>query len=145
MIGGGWGGRYTRPQAESDWDDGIDINHFRNASDFGVLGIDGKRYSDHKTTIWRWRDAVQGDFAARMHRTLTDQFSKAGHPPVVDINSHTGVDPLIIKVQPGELHKLDASGSYNPDHGHSATDLDYTWMLYGDVNGFRFFCNGPEV
>jgi len=142
---GGWGGRYTRPQAEPDWNDGIDMNHFHNASDFGVLGIDGKRYSDHKTTIWRWRDAVQDDFAARMHWTLTDQFSEAGHPPVVDINSHTGVDPLIIKVQPGEVHNLDASGTYNPDHGHSATDLDYTWMLYGDVNGFHFFGNGPEV
>ncbi|KAJ5966232.1 hypothetical protein N7481_012946 [Penicillium waksmanii] len=142
---GGWGGRYTRPQAEADWEDGIDVNHFYNASDFGVLGADEKRYSDHKTTIWRWRDAVQDDFAARMQWTLTDHFAEAGHPPIVDINSHVGVDSLILQVKPGETHILDASGTYDPDHAHAETGLDYVWMLYGDVNGFHFFGKGPKV
>lgn len=105
---GGLGRRYGRPQAEADWDYGIDVNHFYNASDFGVVGVDGKQYSDQKTTIWRWRDAMQDDFAARMHWTLTDCFAEAGHPPIVDIDGHFGVEPLKLKVRPGETHVPDA-------------------------------------
>lgn len=142
---GGWGGRYIRPQSETDWEDGIDGNHFHNSQDFGVIGADGKPYTDHRATIWRWRDAVQDDFAARMHWTVTDDFAEAGHPPVVDVNGHTGTEPLILKVNPGERHILDARGTYCADDGSADVNLEYNWMLYSDVNGFHFFGMGPEV
>ncbi|KAL2802092.1 DUF1593-domain-containing protein [Aspergillus granulosus] len=145
---GGWGGRYTRPQCESDRDDeeGFDANHFHNAGDFGVLGADGKRYSSSRATIWRWRDAIQDDFAARMEWTLTSDFAKASHPPVLDVNGSKGVEPLVLKVKPGERHVLDASDTYNPDNNvNGSNDLDYVWMLYGDVNAFHVFGNGPKV
>jgi hypothetical protein len=81
-----------------------------------------------------------------MQWTLTDRFSEAGHPPLVDINSHVGVDSLILQVKPGETHILNASGTYDPDHAHAETSgLDYVWMLYGDVNGFHSFGMGPKV
>ncbi|KAJ5364526.1 uncharacterized protein N7496_010239 [Penicillium cataractarum] len=142
---GGWGGRYIRPQSEADWEDGIDGNRFHNAQDFGVIGVDGKAYTDHKATIWRWGDAVQDDFAARMHWTLTDNFADAAHPPVVDVNGCTGTEPLVLEVKPGETHVLDASGTYSADNCTADDPLEYTWMLYGDVNGFHFFGMGPEV
>ncbi|KAH7127938.1 hypothetical protein B0J13DRAFT_483437 [Dactylonectria estremocensis] len=139
---GGWGGRYLRPQGEADWEDGIDQNHFYNVSEAAVIGKDGKRYSDHKASIWRWRDAVQDDFAARMQWTLTSNFAEAKHPPIVDVNGHKGVEPLILKVNPGETHVLDASGTYNPD---GDSDLEYIWMLYPDINGFHTLGGGPKV
>jgi hypothetical protein len=142
---GGWGGRYIRPQSETDWEDGIDGNHFHNAQDFGVIGADGNYHADHKATIWRWRDAVQDDFAARMHWTLTDNFAEAGHPPVVDVNGYTGTEPLVIEVRAGETHILDASGTHSADNCSADDNLEYAWMLYGDVNGFHLFGKGPEV
>ncbi|OOQ86147.1 hypothetical protein PEBR_24531 [Penicillium brasilianum] len=142
---GGWGGRYVRPQGEADWEDGIDGNHFHDAQDFGVIGVDGKIYTGHNETVWRWRDAVQDDFAARMLWTLTDNFEEAGHPPVVDVNGSNGTDPLILEVKPGETQILDASGTYSADSSTADEHLGYTWILYGDVNGFHSFGMGPEV
>ncbi|KAL2819271.1 DUF1593-domain-containing protein [Aspergillus cavernicola] len=142
---GGWGGRYARPQAEADWEEGIDANHFHNVADCGVVGIDGKLHNDHRSTIWRWRDAMQDDFAARMQWTLTKRFDEVGHPPVVAVNGHGGVEPLILKVKPHEKHILDASGTSNPDSPNSDSDLDYVWMLYSDINCFHFFGRGPTV
>ncbi|KAF7555610.1 hypothetical protein G7Z17_g2038 [Cylindrodendrum hubeiense] len=143
---GGWGGRYTRPQGEADWEDGIDQNHFYNVNEHGVTGTDGKQYSDHRASIWRWRDAVQDDFAARMQWTLTSNFADATHPPLVDVNGHKGVEPLILKVNPHETHVLDASATYNPDSPDGGdANLDYVWMLYGDVNGFNGMGTGPKV
>ncbi|KAL3447789.1 hypothetical protein BJX65DRAFT_318111 [Aspergillus insuetus] len=145
---GGWGGRYTRPQAESDRNEAgnFDANHFFNAGDFGVVGADGKRYGGNKATIWRWRDATQDDFAARMQWTLTTDFAAATHPPVVDVNGSKGIEPLVIKVKPGEEHVLDARATYNPDStAGGLPGLDFVWVLYGDVNGFHVFGHGPKV
>ncbi|KAJ0415423.1 DUF1593-domain-containing protein [Aspergillus carlsbadensis] len=144
---GGWGGRYTRPQCESDRgeDGNFDTNHFYNAGDFGVVGVDGKRYGGNKATIWRWRDAMQHDFAARMKWTYTENFAGTSHPPVIDVNGSKGVEPLVIKVRPGEKHVLDARETYLPDNVRGPGVVDFVWMLYGDVNGFHVFGHGPKV
>ncbi|CAK7235907.1 hypothetical protein SBRCBS47491_009455 [Sporothrix bragantina] len=144
---GGWGGRYMRPQSEEDcalW--GADANHYLNTEDERVRGDDGGVYTSHQATIWRWRDAMQDDFAARMHWTLTDDFEAAAHPPVVVVNGHVGPEPLMLKVAPGSSHVLDAIATYMPDvtsDGHSPRmPLDFVWLLYTDINGFNIF--GPR-
>ncbi|CAK7244613.1 MAG: hypothetical protein STHCBS139747_006157 [Sporothrix thermara] len=112
---GGWGGRYERPQSEVDCVlSGCDVNHYLNTGDY-VRGADGNTYSSHQATIWRWRDAMQDDFAARMHWTLTDDFKAAAHPPVVAVNGHVGPEPLVLKVKPRSTHLLDAIATYMPD------------------------------
>ena len=35
-----------------------------------VTGIDGRQYISDQATIWRWREAYQNDFAARMDWTI---------------------------------------------------------------------------
>ena len=35
-----------------------------------MVGADGKSYASDQATIWRWREAFQHDFAARMDWTV---------------------------------------------------------------------------
>ncbi|KAL4885973.1 hypothetical protein BJY04DRAFT_230180 [Aspergillus karnatakaensis] len=136
---GGWGGRYTRIQSTADEEADNDGNHYCNTTEYGVVGADGCIYSDHRASVWRWRDAVQDDFAARMQWTLTSDFASVAHPPVISINGHKGSDPLIIKAGPGDAHVLDASDTCDPDSLTSnTTNLEYNWFLYGAVNFFQF-------
>jgi len=79
---------------------------------------DGERWKTHigsQATIWRWREAYQGDFAARMQWTLGSDFKSANHAPVIVLNSDTGLAALRIKARFGETVKLDASQSWDPD------------------------------
>ena len=65
---GGWGGRYVwrQPWLETRpyW------TQLPRASRDTVVGIDGKSYISDQATIWRWREAFQHDFAARMDWTI---------------------------------------------------------------------------
>ena len=71
---GGWGGRYvwrrfsgeTRPH----WTQGGDAYPGRDNSRDSVVGIDGESYTSDQATVWRWREAFQNDFAARMPWTV---------------------------------------------------------------------------
>lgn len=78
---GSWGGRYelytprirkwfSEPETRPIWTDTEDE----------VLGLDGKLHHTNKATIWRWRQAYQNDFAARMdwtHQTIQRSQSPA--------------------------------------------------------------------
>ena len=80
---GGWGGRYVwrQPWLETrpSW------TRTRAASRDTVVGTDGKRYTSDQATIWRWRQAFQHDFAARMDWTIKD-VAQANHNPDVVVN-----------------------------------------------------------
>ncbi|KAH8892274.1 DUF1593-domain-containing protein [Thozetella sp. PMI_491] len=136
---GGWGGRYSRAQAAADAEYGYDSNLFVNTSERDVIGADGKKYGNHQATIWRWRDAIQDDFAARMQWALTSDFAAAAHPPVVAINGEKGPEPIVLKVKAGETHVLDASATFDPDSASAKTGLEFAWYLYGSVNNFNFY------
>jgi hypothetical protein len=43
-----------------------------------VLGVDGNWHTSNKATLWRWRQACQNDFAARMDWTIKP-VSQANH------------------------------------------------------------------
>jgi Protein of unknown function (DUF1593) len=49
-----------------------------------VDGVDGKQYTSDQSTIWRWREGYQNDFAARMDWTIAD-YSHANHNPLVEV------------------------------------------------------------
>ena len=56
---GGWGGRYKKI-----FD--LEAEHYHDACDKVVSLEDGTEQFGAAATIWRWRDAVQNDFASRM-------------------------------------------------------------------------------
>lgn len=105
---------------------GLAARHYSDAQD-RVVGKDGVTYTSNHATIWRWRDAYQNDFAARMQWTLASDPSRANHHPVVVVNDSTpGPEPLFVWIEAGEMLRLDASSSYDPD----GDELAFTWFHY---------------
>ncbi|WP_228377237.1 hypothetical protein [Pectobacterium parmentieri] len=91
-----------------------------------VVGIDGKKYRTAPATIWRWRDAYQNDFAARMDWTLTGDVKKTNHNPHLVLNGKPGTEIVSWQVKAGESVTLSAHGSGDVD-GHAVT---YRWWQY---------------
>ncbi len=124
---GGWGGRYERytprtqkwfqePETRPLWADAVDE----------VKGIDGNWHTSNHATIWRWREAYQNDFAARIDWT-TKAYKDANHPPVVALG-HAAE----LTAKRGETVTLSAKGSTDPD----GDALSYHWFYYGEVGTF---------
>jgi hypothetical protein len=91
-----------------------------------VRGRDGRVYIDNHATIWRWREAYQHDFAARMDWCLKP-YKQANHPPVAAL---AGPDEVQVRV--GEAITLDARGSSDPDGDR----LEYRWFQYAEAGTY---------
>jgi hypothetical protein len=125
---GGWGGRYllTDPTRAS--------LHYSDAAD-SVIGKDGNTHIGSQATIWRWREAYQGDFAARMQWTMDPEFASANHAPVVVLNENAEVEALHMKARFGETIRLDGSQSWDPDSGD---DLEFKWAHYREPSATQW-------
>ena len=121
---GGWGGRYElftprtekgfmAPETRPIWTTVMDE----------VLGHDGHWHTTNHATIWRWREAYQNDFSARMDWT-TKSYDDANHPPQPRLNH-----PAYITARPGERVNLSAKGSTDPD----GDALSYEWFVYEEA------------
>jgi hypothetical protein len=134
---GGWGGRYVylEPYGETHpiWTQGGDEFMRANSQDT-VTGADGRTHISDQATIWRWREAFQNDFAARMDWTVND-FAHANHSPDVVVNGKAGTEPVEMEATAGQTITLDAAGTRDPD----GQQLSYKWFLYPEagVMGFR--------
>jgi hypothetical protein len=128
---GGWGGRYVfrtpRGEAHAIWTQGGDL-FSRVTSQDSVRGADDREVSSDQATIWRWREAYQHDFAARMDWTVAD-FQHANHNPVVTVNGEKGTAPLVIEAEVGRPVTLDASESRDPDRQR----LNFRWFHYAEA------------
>lgn len=121
---GSWGGRYVPTDVSLS-----SSKHYSDAID-RVVGRDNVLHTSNHATIWRWRDAYQNDFAARMRWSLTPDITSANHAPVAIVNGSTGgPEHVYIEAEAGSEVVLDASASYDPD-GH---DLSFSWLHYKDV------------
>ncbi|KAH6643102.1 hypothetical protein C7974DRAFT_117154 [Boeremia exigua] len=127
---GSWGGRYTsvNPMGEAKSSRG----HFSDCIDM-VTGKDGESYFSCRATIWRWRTSFQQDFAARMQWTLTSDFSKVNHAPVVDLDGAAGLGPVRLDVDAGSTIRFNASKSYDPD----GDDLHFKWWQYKEPSAIQ--------
>lgn len=128
---GGWGGRYVhrQPRGESHafGTQGGDM-FFRVTSQDTVTGVDGKAHSSDHATIWRWREAFQNDFAARMDWTLKP-YGKSNHPPIPAIDGDSGQAVLSRTMIVGEPLRLDSSTTRDPD----GDKFSYHWFLYNEA------------
>lgn len=118
---GGWGGRYElyTPKTEKWFFEPETRPIWTNVQD-EVLGIDGEWHTTNHATIWRWREAYQNDFSARMDWTIKS-YEEANHPPVVKIDH-----PAYIKARAGQRVDLSAVGTLDPD----GDLLSYEWFCY---------------
>lgn len=135
---GGWGGRYVyrQPYGETHpiWTQGGDL-FMRITSQDTVIGIDGKQHISDQATIWRWREAYQNDFAARMDWTVKD-YAHANHNTIVVVNGQPGSGPIDLDTGPGQtIITLNAAGTRDPD----GQTLHYKWFVYPEagVTGMR--------
>jgi Protein of unknown function (DUF1593) len=131
---GSWGGRYLLTDIAAAG------NHYSDAVD-RVVGTDGKMYSSNHATIWRWRDAYQNDFAARMQWTLTSDVAKCNHAPIVNLNGTVGPAPLYIDAEAGSEIVLDASESHDPD----GDELTFLWSHYKDVTATQWWVDAEVM
>lgn len=138
---GGWGGRYELKQprlGDTDpagfnggvpveaevrpiWTNAIDRYRPMVAAAHGRPWVPGEReFVGPRVTVWRWRDAVQNDFAARLVWT-TRPYARANHPPTVRL-AHAAE----LQVNAGDWVTLDASPSTDPD----GDSLSHRWFHY---------------
>lgn len=126
---GSWGGRYElytphyrkffhQPETRPIW---------TNIDDMVI--VDGTSYVSPQATLWRWREAFQNDFVARIQWAVKS-YEEANHPPV-PVLAH----PNILHVKSGEKVKLDASHSTDPD----GNALSFHWFLYLEPGSYLLY------
>ena len=141
---GGWGGRYSLrvpelssmdptgftggvpvlPETRPIWTNAVDKVTPYTAKPYGrAIGPLAKSYTGFRETLWRWRDDIQNDFAARMDWTVRKP-ANANHPPVVRL-----AHPEHLTVQSGEQVVLSALGTTDPD----GDSLSYQWFEYPEA------------
>ena len=127
---GGWGGRYVLHQSYGEtrpiW------TNVRGARDT-VVADDGKTYTSAQATIWRWREAFQHDFAARMDWCVANTFGEANHNPVAVLQGDKSKAVATMRVTSGERINLSAAGTHDPD----GDDVSYHWFVYKEAGTFN--------
>ncbi|KAJ5690537.1 hypothetical protein N7462_004929 [Penicillium macrosclerotiorum] len=118
---GSWGGRYMKVNPSTV----LNFNHYADAAD-RVIGMNNETYISSHATIWRWRDAFQNDFAARIQWSLPENDSKANHHPVITINGSSGLVPVNLTVAAGSTVIFNATETQDPD----GDDLSFRWFQY---------------
>ena len=127
---GGWGGRYVwrQPSGETRpfWTQGGDSYPGRDSSRDTVIGTDGQAHTTDQATIWRWRNAFQRDFAARM---AWASGRGSNHNPRITVNTESGTTPLTVITPVGTPVVLDTTGTVDPDRDA----LTFRWFHYPEA------------
>ncbi len=130
---GSWGGRYELDVPhEKPWHYEQETRPiWTNAAD-QVVGADGATYATDQATIWRWREAYQHDFAARMDWSTTSDVAAVNHPPVAVAFGDTSKAVARLRVTAGDVVELDADGTHDPDGG----PVTVRWFVYPEAGTY---------
>lgn len=135
---GGWGGRYLL--ADADGTQGL----YSDAADW-VVGQNNDTFLSRFASIWRWRQAYQYDFAARMQWSVTNYGNATttsgeglNHQPYAVVNGSCGT--LQVPYTLGASVVLDASESWDPD----GDSLSFEWFHYREPT-FRLEGDIPRI
>lgn len=144
---GGWGGRYelykpdvstsnahavingiaTEPETRSIWTNAFDeLTPFVSGEYGRATRAAEKPFRDYKATIWRWRDDLQNDFAARMSWT-TNSYKESNHPPTAILDV-----PERFSVHSGQEFDLKAH-AIDPD----GDSLSFLWFQYFEAGSSK--------
>lgn len=146
---GGWGGRFeperkrnVRSGTGNDTVDGLLDRHrdyflFSDASDRWSYAE--QDYHNEYATVFRWREAFQHDFAARMDWCVADDFEKANHNPVAVLNGDRTKQVLRLDARSGETVTLSAEETRDPD----GDTLELRWWIYPEAGTLEF--DGDEA
>lgn len=126
---GGWGGRYDYFQSYAE-EGPIWTNTIRSVD--AVTMENGSTHASDQATIWRWREAFQNDFAARMDWCVSGDAGDANHNPVAALNGDATKSVMYLRAEPGQRIRLSARGSYDPDKDK----LEYKWLLYPEAGSY---------
>lgn len=141
---GGWGGRFKDEKAENiladqlKWANLVDTENeykpfymYHETSDNWTNPDTGISYNDIGTPIYRWRQAYQNDFEARMDWCIKP-FEEANHNPTAAFFGDVS-DGIIYKTaNPGGTITLDASSSTDPDNDK----LSFHWFNYKEAGTY---------
>ncbi len=135
---GSWGGRFGERKtagvrcgtnlvtSESRYDP---YEMYASAPDSWEYG--GKHYHSIYCSLFRWREAFQNDFAARMD-WCAHPFNEANHNPVAIVNGDRSRNVIWATVTAGEEFTLDAGESYDPD----GDAIAFAWRRYAEPGTF---------
>jgi hypothetical protein len=127
---GGWGGRYVlyQPLGESRpiW------TNNRNSQDT-VATNNGYAETSDQATIWRWREAYQYDFAARMNWCIAPRYTDANHNPRAVLNGDHTKRVLTLSAKSQSNVALSAEGTEDPDHN----ELRIAWWIYPEAGTLK--------
>lgn len=116
---GGWGGRYIL--ADSSGLTGV----YSDAFDW-VIGQNNDTFLSKYASIWRWRQAFQYDFAARMQWSVSSNTTEVNHHPIAVVNGSCSFDALEVPYAQNGSVIIDASKSYDPDDD----SISFNWFHY---------------
>ena len=139
---GGWSGRFSSGKIKNVYSRHADVRADEEKySDFALYTEAPDQWTDTETDsvyksvyspVWRWRRAYFNDFKCRMDWCVQD-YENANHPPVAVVNGDSEEKIHIVKAMPGDVIKLDASASTDPD----GDQLKYKWWFYPEAGTYE--------
>ena len=139
---GSWGGRFDAKRQSNVRTGGGDktvnplLDQHRDYALFSdtkdAWAYEGKTYDNEYCTIFRWRDAFQNDFAARMDWCV-QPYDQANHNPVAVVHGDQTHEIIKLDSTAGTNLVLDASPSSDPDRDR----LHYRWWVYGEAGSYK--------
>ncbi len=138
---GGWGGRFSRTRAVNYWSRYPEVQAlessyepfavFPEASDRWTDPETNKTYEDLAVPVYRFRRAMFNDLKGRMDWCVSTR-PEANHNPIAALNGDTTDTTFAMSVAAGEVIRLDASASRDPD----GDPIELRWYPYPEAGTY---------